>query len=255
MSKHTQDIIDTWDIATFPTAVIRLLEEQHDVLTQYYVRECELDEGSNPDDIDQILRSNRFEDSFLALTTERIPNLLSTEHLRGWHYTRLLDIEVEKLQRDGIQVSTWERMCTRLSLLQKEGFLSSSEVSKLIANSPLNDPTQHKSRKDLFWMTSKPTPVSNPGITPLVSHWGGEVIYFWQDDSLLMSKLKSLGKTRIVEVRAPLSSSNIRHRAADSMDMDLLYENPEGEDAYRDEYQALFLPVEEYLRNKSKEFQ
>lgn len=58
-----------------------------------------------------------------------------------------------------------------------------------------------------------------------------------------------------LRARNPRMSHEQRAAAGGRYDLDLLYEDPDGEDDYRDEYQALFQPVEDYLRNKAKEYQ
>jgi hypothetical protein len=63
-------------------------------------------------------------------------------------------------------------------------------------------------------MVSHPFEPQHSGVTLLLEHWGGELVYFWQRDLSLTEQLRNIGRARILEIAVPLSSTKHTYSAA-----------------------------------------
>ena len=63
-------------------------------------------------------------------------------------------------------------------------------------------------------MVSHPLEVGDGGVELLLKYWGGEAIYFWQQDMTLREKLKGIGRPRVLEIAMPLIHSNHSYSAS-----------------------------------------
>jgi hypothetical protein len=93
-----------------------------------------------------------------------------------------------------------------------EGILSSELADALYAASPFHQ--QNDARSGKFWMTSHPLSVDDHGVELLLSHWGGEGVYFWLQDPDLVVLVQSFGRARVIEVAVPLQYTPSAYSAA-----------------------------------------
>ena len=135
--------------------------------------------------------------------------------IRAYHYTRLIDSEVEAMRRDGIHLSTPATLRSRLDTCVAEGLLMPAEADALFEASPLH--RQMTIRADRFWLTSHPHVVDDSGVSSLLKHWGGEVTYMWVQDETLIAKVQAIGKPRIIEAAVPLNHTTASYNASKSV--------------------------------------
>jgi hypothetical protein len=136
--------------------------------------------------------------AFRARTVSRILQLGASSSSRF----RTHD-EVATLRSDGIHLSTPETLRNRLAFMVDAGMLSKTEAERLFAASPFHS-SQLDSRSGKYWMVSTPVPPAESGVELLLSHWGGEVAYFWLRDQALIDLLAKLGRGRVVEIAVPM---------------------------------------------------
>lgn len=112
----------------------------------------------------------------------------------------------------GIEPSTPDTLRARLDGRVRVGALKHEHIDVLLKASPFQ--TQLKNRANMFWMTSHPISIDNSGVTPLMKHWGGEVASMWLKNEELLTTLAAIGKPRIIEIAAPISSTSHAYSAA-----------------------------------------
>ncbi|MBC7140182.1 MAG: hypothetical protein H5U17_15990 [Defluviimonas sp.] len=212
--KYARGIIDTSNPTTFDPELLVVLRENHTLICDYLIRNREIFETydnyygsgrpiSRPD--------NPHWSPFQAFQENLVP-LMETKVIKGFHYTRMTDAEVESMFADGVRLSTPAFLETRLRSLVSAGFLTIDEVKKILVESPFK--TQLDSRQNMFWMVSSRLPIDHGGVEPLLATWGGEVASMHLTDHALLAKLQSIGRPRVIEVAVPLSATNKAYSAA-----------------------------------------
>lgn len=144
---------------------------------------------------------NRFAEDFSALR-DHIDALMGARTIRAWHYTRLTDREVARVRADGVHLSTPASLRQRLDAMVADGDLTAAQADQLWAQNMFTH--QHASRADKFWAVSHPLAVTDHGVVPLMSHWGGEAASMWLRDESLLAHLAALGRPRVLELGMPL---------------------------------------------------
>ena len=126
---------------------------------------------------------------------EKVGSEMEARTIRAWHYTRLMDAEVDIIRGNGIYPSTLETIRRRLDIQVAAGVFSAETAAALFAASPLNfDKHQLEARSNKFWMTSHPHRViGDSRVRLLLGNWGGESVYFWLQDAALRDLVASTG--------------------------------------------------------------
>ena len=203
----SQAPIDLWDFETFDAELAASLRNSADLVRAYFetenriFREYELGTGRSslgprP--------SNPYSAAFYALG-EDFAGKMRSRTIRGFHYTRLTDSEVETMQRDGIHLSTLETLRARLDAAARDGLVEPTMANALYFASPFHE--QLNIRGNRFWLTSRPFTVDDSAVIDLLANWGGEATYFWLQDPSLRSLVKRVGKPRVVEVAVPFGET------------------------------------------------
>lgn len=206
-------IIDTWNSDTYSEDIKFFLQEHADTICRYHQQELDTDAYLKALARWEMPPPNPHADAYNAVR-ERLHELMSTKTIRAFHYTRLVDSEVENILANGFTAPTtktsFQRLSERLNHVVEEGHLTRAEADQIIASSPLNDPAQLNARRG-FWMTTGAFHPTDGAVELLVSHWGGEVGYFWIDGNKapdLLRRVQSVGRGRIIEIAVPLSDTN-----------------------------------------------
>lgn len=207
------DPIDIWDIATYDTELSGTLNEHSELICNYFIA-SERHSIEGRDDIVKRFAPVPHAEDFNRLT-ERFEHLMVKRTIRAWHYTRLTNEEVEAIQRDGIYLSTLDTIQTRLAAQVALGYFSEEVAARLLEDSPFT--TQHEIRANMFWMVTPPVSVDDRGVELLLRHWGGESIYFWQNDPDLKKLLEGIGRPRVLEIAVPLAYTTSSYRAGEEV--------------------------------------
>lgn len=211
----TRDVIDVWNLDTFDGELRAFLIENQDTVRDYFTtsrenwlsRELSDHTGPYPD--------NPHAGDYIRLA-ETIMPLMETRAIRGWHYTRMTDRELEALRRDGIHVSSLEAIRTRFNAQVEAGVFSQAVADGLFAASPYQS-DQHDSRAGKFWMTSHPLDVEDGGVELLLGNWGGEAAYFWLRDPELIALVAVIGRPRVLEVVVPIAATRHAYSAGEAV--------------------------------------
>lgn len=204
--------IKTWDASTFPEEVLSVFKKHDAELRAYF----EFDEAHALDgSIERMENPNPSVDAYYRILEQCVPATLKGSSIHAYHYTRLLDFEVGDIKRNGVRVTTELNFRSRLSEVVVRGLLTEIEAAGIFTASPINSSEQKPGRLGKFWMTSKPHRTSDPGVSPLIGSWGGEVTHFWIKDPEVQSHLLSLGCARILEVSVPIIFTRHLHIASE----------------------------------------
>lgn len=207
-------MLNTSDPKTFDDELLDALRDKHTLIRDYLTRDREIfgtydnyygtsRPHSRPD--------NLHRNSFQVFQESLIP-LMEARFIRGFHYTRITDAELEIMCAEGIRLSTPSYLKTRLDALVSANLLTTVEARIISDQSPFK--TQLDVRQNMFWMMSSRLPMDDVGVKPLLAAWGGEVASMHLTDSELLAKLQSIGRPRMIEVATPLSATNKTYYAA-----------------------------------------
>ena len=204
--------IDVWNVATFDQGINERLRGASDLIRKYFEtdrrqqRERTLSHHCGPPP------SNPFAAGFLKFQ-EELSAQIADRTIRAWHYTRLMDDEADAIIVRGAVPSTLETIKARLDRQVGAGLFTSEMADALFTASPFHG-SQHDARAGKFWLTSLPRTIDDGGVELLLSSWGGEAVYFWQDDEMLQAQLATLGRPRVIEAAVPLALTNHRYDAS-----------------------------------------
>jgi len=211
----TTEIIDTWNAKTFTEDIIAFLKEHSETIIRFHRYEQQTDE--HLERLQRYDRRNRnpFADNYNRIR-EELAVLMSSKTIRAFHYTRMIDAEVENVLANGFFAPTSEtafgHLSDRVGRLVETGLLSIQEGDRIFSASPLNHPDQLQARQGL-WLTTVPFNPETPSVSLLVNNWGGEVGYFWIDESQdpdLLTRVQSIGRGRIFELAVPMTDKDGR---------------------------------------------
>ena len=133
----------------------------------------------------------------LATTIQQI---LDRYRLRAFHCTRLLDWEVTDIRRSGLRVASDSLINDRLDAAVAAGVLRPEEATLLEASNVLAHQRPNREHLLSACTTRRTLDEEADGLRLLLTHWGGEIIYFWQQDSDLLAQLETIGRPAIVVV-------------------------------------------------------
>ncbi|MCW8088245.1 hypothetical protein [Sabulicella glaciei] len=211
--------IDVWDVSTFDRELTALLRAHEDLIRDYTTtdhhifRDYDLGQGKGP----YLYRSDNPHGAAFLRLKETVGQEMEGRTIRAFHYTRLTDVEVEGLLKQGIHPSTPDSLRTRLNSMVTAGHLTTDRAAALYKASPFHG-EQLEARDGKFWMTSYPHVVDDPGVVRLMRHWGGEVAsWFLEDDDQILAPLSEIGKPRIIEVAVPLALTRRSYSAGEAI--------------------------------------
>jgi hypothetical protein len=156
--------IDLWDATTFDRVLIARLNNNAELIHQYVETENHIfltyDRGPKRASLDPRPGNSRTR-VYLHLQ-EDVAAIMEFRTIRAYHYTRLVDREVDAMQRDGIYLSTLMTLHSRLNTCVADGLLMPAEADAIYEASPSHQ--QMTIRAGRFWLTSH----DDSGVAPLL---------------------------------------------------------------------------------------
>lgn len=208
-------VIDVWDIDTFDNELRGDLEAHTDLIRDYMITSRRQTREHEASDHRMPYPDNPHVGEFLALK-EHIMRLMEARTIRAWHYTRMTDAEFDTVRQTGIYPSSLENIRSRFDAQVIARAFSQEVADRLFADSPYQS-DQFDVRSGKFWMTSHPVDIEDGGVAVFMESWGGEAVYFWQQDAGLQDMLKQMGRPRVLEIAMPLSHSRHTYSAAEAV--------------------------------------
>lgn len=205
--------IDLWDVSTYDEHLRRMLDAHTELIRQYFETDRRLDLKREAADRWMPVRPNPYAQAFVRFTEGIVMPAIAERTIRGWHYTRLTDDEVEIIRKKGIYPSTLATLRARLDAQVIKATLTRPVADALYQASPFHKELMGN-RSNKFWMVSQPRPVDDSGVTLLLESWGGESVYFWLEDAALQRLVAQLGKPRVLEIAVPMRATQHSYSAA-----------------------------------------
>lgn len=198
-------MIDLWDTNTFSIEIQRCLKSETRLLLDYHTEKRRLmDEHLNSSPY-QSLKPNRFASDYFSFQENEMSPILAVSRVRVWHYSRLLEYEVDVMQQRLIH-SSLDFLKKRLHDLVEMNLLTQDEADSVFQDSPFQ--LQENIRTGRLWAVASPRHYSDTGVLHLLESWGGESAYFWVSNKALATKLKTIGLPRILEIETSLSDGH-----------------------------------------------
>ncbi len=202
-------VIDIWNAETYTEDIHAFLKEHAETIIRYYRIKLQTDEEMAQHEGWRLRPPNPFADAYNRVN-ERLADLIAPRSIRAFHYTRMVDIEVDDVLANGFYAPTTEdsfvRLSERVGRLVQAGILSIQEGDRIFSASPLHNSEQFRARQGI-WLTPHAYRPDSQAVRLLVNNWGGEVGYFWIDESQdpdLLTRVQSIGRGRIFEIAVPL---------------------------------------------------
>jgi hypothetical protein len=213
-SRSVPTLLDVWNFDTFDQELVAQLRANAALVASYLAADHELFMELKSSRDWNVLRTNPFATTYQRFVESLAP-LMELRTIRGWHYTRLTDNEVDALLTLGIRMSTQEATRQRLDAQVAAHSMSRETADAIFAQSPLHDPQQPEARSSCFWVRSHPSDVTNMDVTLLLENWSGEVVYFWLDvHPHLQEVVSRIGRARVIEVAVQLDATRHTYSAS-----------------------------------------
>lgn len=195
-------MVDPWDPKSFSGEITHILTDNSELILNYFTEESKLmDEHLNSSPYES-LKPNKFHSNYSDFKDNILTPILKASRIRVWHYTRLIDAEVD-MMTNKLVLSSLDFLQLRLGILVSYGLVSCKESELVFKKSVFHK--QEKNRSGMLWSTTIPLPSSDSGVAPLMDSWGGESAYFWLSNDDVKLKLKRIGLKRIIEIETGLS--------------------------------------------------
>lgn len=186
-------------ITTWPTKVVRLLQQHSQTLSLHARVEEELDLAGSIARHESI---NPHDDVFERVCND-LDQQVASDELIGWHYARLAEDEIEDMRRNGIEVSSAEFAEARIQRRARCGDISPEGAEKLLAANLYTNGSGR--RAGMFWLVFDEELATESGIEIFLRYWGGEAISRPHVGTDLDSALR-FGTPCVVEIAAPVNA-------------------------------------------------
>jgi hypothetical protein len=205
-------VLDVWDSAKWDDVLLRRLSDNSQLITAYFLMDRTLYLEREASDHTLVMPSNPHAGAYMDFV-EAFADDMNLRTIRAWHYARMTEDEVAAVKLTGIHLSTLESLKNRIERQVRASTLERALADRIFTNSPFHS-EQRAARSNKFWMTSHPIPIDDYGVAPLLSHWGGEAVYFFQKDEAIRSVLSAMGMPCVLEIAVPLAATKHAYSAA-----------------------------------------
>jgi hypothetical protein len=194
------------DERSWPSTLLAALEKHECVLRAYEEFENKRHDDSawGPTYVPMALRPSNPHQSERRQVLESLDLCFSAGYsLRGFHCTRLTDVEVDIIRREGMTPPDQVMLRRRIEDLRAQGLISDSNAATLCEENYAAD----QNRAGRIWLIFTASPLKwQSGVESLFRNWGGEALYALHDrDRKMGPLLQSIGVPRIVEAAVPLA--------------------------------------------------
>lgn len=178
------------DESTWPIVVIECLKKHRDLFKSVFM---EIKKGLVP-----------WEDYEKA--TKELHKILLPFNIKGYHCTKLTELEIEQIENDGMKLQDLDSLSKRINDLADSNIISFEIAKKLKKENDAND----KNRSKMLWFCFfPPKEAGQLGIERFFRSWGGEALYNSHEDNPDTGKiLKKIGNGCIIEANIPISNLN-----------------------------------------------
>src|SRR5258708_19700856 len=133
-------LIDVWDTETFDQELISKLRANEQLVRDYLTTDRRQYEEREASDHRMPHASNPYARDYLAFLEAVGRDIMQSRTIRAWHYTRLVDDEVDIIVKTGIYPSTLQTFRPSLAPRVKSKAFSSFDPSPLYPPLPFHNP-------------------------------------------------------------------------------------------------------------------
>jgi hypothetical protein len=139
-------------------------------------------------------------------------DLLAGRPLRMYHCTRLLDVEVDAVRRQGLRMLSRELMADKIRAAIDAGEVTTAEGEQL-KRAHVFAVGEHDNRQDQVCLVLSARPLDDDphGIQPLMRSWGGEALSMSSSAVTWRDRLAQIGQPAVVVVDVPLRAGAGHH--------------------------------------------
>lgn len=177
------------------------------------------DENTWPDEVKKIFKNNMqiikqgktSTSSFYRLEDE-VNSLISGLEVVSYHCTRLLDYEIDEINKSGLQLPSKALLENRLIKAYEKGIIPQNLFNSVMErNEYLNMPC----RENLLYFVCGVSALQNEGVSKFFQCWGGEAVFNSHELSKYRDILFCMGKPIIIRAKViPSPLANIGKRIA-----------------------------------------
>lgn len=191
------------DIESWPTEMLDLIRKNENSLKGFFNEEHRIDKLARKDvTLWNNRPDNKYSEKWNVIINE-IETILKQHSIIGIHCTKLLDWEIEDVEKNGLKPLERTFANTRIERAFKEGILSKALRDKLIDKEELNE----SNRKGYIWVFHcLKTLTFEYGLNRLFGLWGGESLYAYIKDN---QELKNIGISCIIFTSIKISELDI----------------------------------------------
>lgn len=179
------------DESTWPNELIECLERNYNVFHGWEARRADLP-------------SNFVDGPMYDLAYEDLRDTLNQFSVKGYHCTRLTDIEMAEISGNGMSLQDGETLTARISRVLTDGLITEAVASRLSNEHQANE----EYRAKMLWFCFFPPHIADEsGIERFFRSWGGEALYnSHEDDEETGVSLSRIGTPCLIEVDVPIMS-------------------------------------------------
>ncbi len=196
--------IDIEDQNTWPVEVLAELESHFDVLHKNALSEMHINKLCEVDAHYQRNRPEAIHTRYRNDVLGRLNTLLQPHCITAYHCSRLTDFEVEDVRLSGLNTLELDFALNRIARLESQGMMPAAVAEKLRAKNAIGN--RHGDRlAQVCFMLSTHSLRNEDDTAGLLSHWGGEALYWaYEHDPEVSAVLRSVGSPCIVQVQIPV---------------------------------------------------
>jgi hypothetical protein len=116
--------IDVWNTGTFDNEMMSKLQDNAQLIRDYLTTDRRLFEEREASDHRMPHATNPYGQRYMTFVEDFGREFIPTRTIRAWHYTRLLDAEVDVIRKIGLYPSTLEILRHRQQALVDAGILT-----------------------------------------------------------------------------------------------------------------------------------
>ncbi len=201
LSYDNHIILD--DISTWPEELIEFLKSVKPSIVNYQKEQKRIDKLCGPDVIARIFEADNKYYAMWKSTCDIIDNMLTNTRIIGFHCTKLIDYEIQEILENGLIPLNQDMANRRINKAFNNGYLPEYFKNKLI-NKNETGADCRIGRVFLFQCLS--TLYKETDKSRLFSSWGGEAIYWDNEDEI--TPLQSIGLPAIVVASMDINDVN-----------------------------------------------
>lgn len=199
-TRHPLNAIEIDDSTTWPAELQRVVDEARPLIAAWDACEREITDLCRRD------VATRFQPALNPYAGQAdqflhdVDDILKQHLLLVRHCSRLHEREIEDITSVGVRPLTSAMTKQRLIIAHDAGLIDGDELETLAANHQADD---HSRRGHTFWILGRGPLRDEDAVSPLLTSWGGEAIYWAHEHNEVGQALRTIGTAVVIEAAIP----------------------------------------------------